>query len=142
MAQTQHMVRDHDLSVSQENSTWSCVRCDKKFKTERESSDHFAQEHNVNIKEEPKPVKEGKLNYVLDELKNMKVAKANAKRDMTLKRKETNDLNIRYDLNSALFLVTKEELDNLRHEEKYVENDVELKVESVVKQTDKADNVQ
>ena len=117
------MESEHDFSLSQIHSTWHCVRCDNEFKTEKESLDHFAKEHNVIIKEEPKTVKECKLNYFLDELKNMKVAKANTKKELTLKRKEVNDLNIRYELNSALFMVTKEELDKLRHEEKYVKND-------------------
>ena len=56
-AQEQHMESEHDFSLSQVHSTWHCVRCDNEFKTEKESLDHFAKEHNVIIKEEPKTVK-------------------------------------------------------------------------------------
>ena len=51
-----------------------------------------------------------KVRYVLDELKNMKVAKLNAKRPMESKKIEVNDTNVRFELNSALYLVDKEEL--------------------------------
>ena len=73
------MESEHDFSLSQIHSTWHCVRCDNEFKTEKESLDHFAKEHTVIIKEEPKTIKECKLIYFLDELKNMKVAKADAR---------------------------------------------------------------
>ena len=51
-----------------------------------------------------------KLNYILDELKNIKVAKGNAKRPMETKKITIDEVNVRLNLNSAMYLVSKEEL--------------------------------
>ena len=57
-------------------------------------------------------VKEEKcqLNYILDELKNVKVAKTNANRPMESKRLDIDEVNTRLEMNSAYYLVIKEEI--------------------------------
>ena len=62
---------------------------------------------------EANPVTTVKPDYVLNELKNVKTAKDNAKKDFTVERNVVNDLNLRYNLNSALFLVLKEDVEQI-----------------------------
>ena len=84
-----------------------------------------------------------KLDYVLDEFKNMKVAKANAKKPMTIHRIETDTLNIRYELNSAVYLALKEEFDTMEKGYTWVDNDNQVKMVIEKKpqyEEDKADN--
>ena len=50
------------------------------------------------------------LNYILDEVKNLKVAKTNARRALIPKRKDIDDHNVMFELNSALYLISKDEL--------------------------------
>ena len=97
-------------------------------------------EHIPNPEEsEVKPVK---LNYILDELKNMKVAKANLKKPMTIHRIEKDDVNTRYELNSALYLGLKEELDLMGVGYTWGDNDNDIKMvlEEKHNEEDKADN--
>ena len=91
---------------------------------------------------DPEESKEVRLNYVLNELKNVKVAKVNAKKDMAVKRIEVNEVNTRYELNSALFLVMKEEMIELKPNRKFYDESTQvwMEVESVVKQMDKGKN--
>ena len=69
-----------------------------------------------------------KLNYVLDEFKNMKVAKANAKKPMAIHRIEKDTVNIRYKLNSAAYLVLKAEFDKMEKGYTWVDNDNKVKM--------------
>ena len=84
-----------------------------------------------------------KLNYILNELKNMKVAKANAKRPMKAHRIEKDDINIRYEQNSAVYLALKEETDKM--EKGYLmadnENHVKMVVEKKNNEEDKEENI-
>ena len=72
----------------------------------------------------------------------MKVVKTNAKRAMTVTRKEVDEVNLKYELNSALFLVIKEEMSELKPGRKFFNESskVVMEVESIQKQTDKASN--
>ena len=128
------------------------MKCPKLFKTEGEALDHFVNQHNIDIaetnsqgKDKSSTLKEGhnqKLNYVLNEFKNVKTAKTNAKRKLTLDRKQVDDHNTRYEINSALFLVFKEEIETLTKGSQLLNNQTEvvMEVESIVKQLDKKDN--
>ena len=69
-----------------------------------------------------------KLDYALGEFKNMKVAKANAKKPMTIHRIEKDTLNIRYELNSAVYLGLKEEFDKMEKGYTWVDNDNQVKM--------------
>ena len=94
------------------------------------------------IKAEAKEVKEDnvKLKYVLDELKNMKVAKSNAKRPMESKKIEVNDTNVRFELNSALYLVTKEELMELVPGQSSMHEGTKVDIESKTHHIDEGQN--
>ena len=143
----QHMESDHDTE-----SAFPCMKCPKLFKSEGEALDHFVNQHNIDIaetnsqdKDESSSLNEGhnrKLNYVLNEFKNVKTAKTNAKRKLDLDRKQVDDLNTRYEVNSALFLVFKEEMEILTKGNLYRNNetDILMEAESIAKQLDKKDN--
>ena len=117
----QHMESDHDSDPS-----FPCMKCPKLFKSEGEAFDHFVNQHNIYIqdissqarqaKKESTDIKDDnntKPNYVLNELKNVKTAKANAKRKPDVDRELIDDMNLKYKVNSAVFLVFKEEMDRL-----------------------------
>ena len=144
------MASDHDTDPS-----FPCMKCPKLFKSEGEALDHFVNQHNIDIpdsssqasqaKEESTPIKDDnntKLNYVLNEFKNVKTAKANAKRKPDIVRELINDLNLKYKVNSAVFLVFKEEMDRLvqGNIDRSDDTGVMMEVESVGKQLDKKDN--
>ena len=80
------------------------------------------------------------LNYILDELKNLKVAKLNARKTMETKKIITNDLNTRFEMNSALYLVTKEELVKLLPGQSVETKVAKIEVESKSNQIDKVEN--
>ena len=86
--------------------------------------------------------KEVNLKYVLNEIKNVKVAKTNAKKGMGVKREVINDVNIKYEPNSALYLVLKEELSKLKPGDTIEDNEkkAEAVVESISDQKDIAGN--
>ena len=84
--------------------------------------------------------KEIKLKYALNELKNLKVAKANARRSMTPKKDITNDTNILVDYNSAHYLAVKEELTKLTTGQSSETDEVKLEVETSTTQKDTEDN--
>ena len=134
-----------------------CDYCQHSFNNSRGLSQHMENEHqskpdniyevsnageNLNNSNTSNQGAEVKLNYFLDEVKNIKVVKANAKKPMTLTRIEVNDVNLRYELNSALFLVIKDEISELKPGRKFFNDSskVEMAVQSVEKQTDKASN--
>ena len=83
-----------------------------------------------------------KLNYVLDQLKNMKVAKVNAKKPMTTHWIEKDDVNTRYEFNSAVYLVVKEEIDKMERGYTWSDNDtnVKMSIEKKHNEEDKAEN--
>ena len=116
------------------------------FLTSEHNTENSNSKDSVKIAEEEKETselgKEVKLNYVLDELKNMKVNKANTKKDMELKKIEIDELNFRYELDSALFLVAKEELVKMKPGDKFVDKDVgiQMELDSLGKQMDKKEN--
>ena len=78
-----------------------------------------------------------KLSYVLYELKNLKVAKANAKRPMKAKRCTMDEVNVRLGANSALYLVSKEELLKLPMGYVTTEKGTKLEVEAKIDQIEK-----
>ena len=80
------------------------------------------------------------LNYILNELKNLKVAKMNARKSMEPRKIVTNDLNTRFEMNSALYLVTKEELVQLLPGQSADSKEVKIEVESKSEQIDKVEN--
>ena len=84
-----------------------------------------------------------KLNYILDELRNMKVAKANAKRPMKAHRIEKDDVNIRYEHNFAVYLALKEELDKMHEGYILVDNNnlVQMVLDRKNNEEDKVENV-
>ena len=98
-----------------------CEICVYTFNNSRALDDHMLSDHgdskkygpaNIDVKE---PVqKEVNLKYVLNEVKNLKVAKTNATKKLEVKRDVVNNVNIKYDLNSALYLVMKEELSKVK----------------------------
>ena len=63
------------------------------------------------------------------------MAKVNAKKDMAVKRIEVDEVNTRYELNSALFLVMKEEMIELKPNRKFYDESTQvwMEVESVAK---------
>ena len=77
-------------------------------------------------------VKEEKcqLNYILDEFKNMKVAKTNATRPMESKRLDIDELNTRLEMNSAFYLVFKEEIMMLNPGQSLESKGVKIDIES------------
>ena len=87
-------------------------------------------------------VKEEKveLNYILDEVKNLKVAKANAKRSLDPKRNDIDDSNIMFELNSAVYLISKDELLKMTPGKPEVKSRVKLVIESKTHQVDKKEN--
>ena len=93
-------------------------------------------------KEEKLDKKVVKLNYVLDQLKNMKVAKVNAKKPVTTHRIEKDDVNTRYEFNSAVYLVIKEEIDKMEKGYTWSDNDTHIKmiIEKKHNEEDKAEN--
>ena len=133
------------------------VKTEDKFETE--TKDEITLEENVRKSSSwteaqttfknvmiPKPeeenVKQVKLKYILNELKNMKVAKVNAKKTTTIHRIEKDDLNIRYELNSGLYLGLKEELDLMDRGYTWGDNDNDIKMvlEGKHNEEDKAAN--
>ena len=134
------MESDHSTEPVELN--FPCNYCSNCFKTESESLDHFVMDHNMekadNEVNEATPVTTVKLDYVLNELKNVKTAKDNAKKDFTVERNVVNDLNLRYNLNSALFLVLKEDVEQIKEGTNYHNNNsrVAMKIEKVIKQLD------
>ena len=143
----QHMESDHETESVELSFTCPKLSCPKKFKTDSESLDHFVMDHNMEKLDNEEvdqstPATTLKLDYVLNELKNVKTAKANSKRPMTVERNVINDLNTRYNLNSSLFLVVKEDIDKFQEGNQF-HNDVSgvsLEVVKVTKQLDKKDN--
>ena len=126
-----------------------CTHCEYSFNNSRGLSQHMESEHQleyevkhqIEIKsddnKDPEDTTEVKLNYVLNELKNVKVAKLNAK-----KRIKVDELNVRYELNSALFLTMKEEMTELKPHRKFHDESTQvwMEVDGVVKQVDKGKN--
>ena len=88
------------------------------------------------------PQREVNLKYVLNEVKNLKIAKTNATKSMLLKRDTINDVNIRYEPNSALYLVLKEEITQFKpgHILESRDKQVVAEVESVTEQKELAGN--
>ena len=126
----QHMTSDH--RSDSDDLAFLSNHCPKKFKT-----------GNVGVKEKESIYATTiKLDYVLNELKSVKTAKANTKKIMPAERIVINDVNTRYELNSAIFLVVKEELEVLHEGSSFQnnQNGVEMKVEKVIKQLDKKGN--
>ena len=80
------------------------------------------------------------VNYILDELKNLKVAKSNARRPMESKRFEPDDSNVRFEVNSALYLVAKEEFTNLAIGQSEELKGVRIEAISKTNHIDKGDN--
>ena len=127
-----------------------CNLCDTSFVNSLALQEHNQQSHEnkqvtaLNIKEIPqeKEDKDDKveLNYILNELKNVKVAKMNAKRPMECTNIEVDDLNLRFEMNSALYLVAKEELLKLSPGQQIRSDKINLQIESKSTQTDKVDN--
>ena len=122
-----------------------CDHCIYTFNNSRALDDHLLSDHVETKNDIPaKPVvkeqiqKEANLKYVLNEVKNLKVAKTNATKKLEVKREVVNDLNIKYELNSALYLVQKEELSKLKRGDiiKDVESKYEAEVESIAEQKD------
>ena len=70
------------------------------------------------------------LNYILDEFKNMKVAKTNATRPMESKRFDLDDLNTRLEMNSAFYLVIKEDIMMLNPGQSLESKGVKIEIES------------
>ena len=132
-----------------------CNLCDIKFTDKPSLMEHIQKNHveflpelqsdHKDVKEEEvkyEEVKEEKLKlrYVLDKLKNMKVAKTNAKRPMESQKHEVNDLNVRFELNSALYLVSKEELTKLVPGQSALFKGVKVDIESKTNHVDIKDN--
>ena len=88
------------------------------------------------------PQREVNLKYVLNEVKNLKIAKTNATKSMILKRDTVNDVNIRYEPNSALYLVLKEEITQFKQGRTLSSKDdrVVAEVESITEQKELAGN--
>ena len=100
-----------------------CDFCEEFFFTKQELCIHISSKHSeyftkqedeaLGVKEEERVNTEEtvenqvKLNYVLSELKNVKVAKLNARKAIEPKRIDIDDQNIRYETNSAFYLVCK-----------------------------------
>ena len=80
------------------------------------------------------------LNYILDELKNVKVAKTNANRPMESKRLDIDEVNTRLEMNSAYYLVVKEEMMKLNPGQSSETKGVRIEIESKTNQTDKIQN--
>ena len=70
----------------------------------------------------------------------MKVAKTNAKKSLHPKRNDIYDMNIMFDLNSAVYLVSKEELSKMTPGNPEEKNGVRIVVESKMDQVDKKEN--
>ena len=154
---TDNTANNEPIHIVRFKTPVKCDHCQFSFNNSRALSQHLEFDHQskpdkiyevsdaseiTNESSFTKHDTELKLNYILDEFKNVKVIKANAKREMTVTRNEVNDLNLRYNLNSALFLVIKEEMSELKPGRKFYNDSskVEMEVESVQKQTDKASN--
>ena len=121
---------NEDLSLIKKANSW----------TEAKAPAMKTDEQELEYKQKYKIIK---LNYIMNELKNMKVAKTNAKRPMTVHRSETNDTNIQYELNSGIYLVIKEEVDNMTNGYTWSDNDqgVKMIIESRTPHKDKAENI-
>ena len=82
-----------------------------------------------------------KLKYVLNELKNLRVARENAKRSMEPQKETTDDVNILLNLNSAHYLAVKEELSKLDPGSFSELNNVKMELlESIKDQSDEVYN--
>ena len=123
----------------------SCEHCIYTFNNSRALDDHMLSEHGESKKDSSatpavqEPVqKEVNLKYVLNEVKNLKVAKTNATKKIELKRDVINDVNIKYELNSALYLVLKEQWSKLKPGDiiKDVDNKFEAEVKLISEQKD------
>ena len=119
-----------------------CNLCNIQFDDNPSLKEHIDKYHVdmlSEVKMETEEVQEHKvkLTYVLNELKNMKVAKANAKRPMVAQKHDVNDVNLRFEQNSALYLVTKEELMKLVPGQSSLHEGVRVDIES---KTDHIDN--
>ena len=126
-----------------------CDFCEDFFLTKQELCSHISSKHSEYFikhevesqgeKEEPEE-DQVKLNYILDNLKNLKVAKLNTRKQIEPKRIEIDDQNIRYETNSAFYLVCKEELMKLNKGYSEVNNGIRLEVESKMNQVDNVNN--
>ena len=123
---------DSDLSLIMKATSWTEAQAPKTNTKDLENKSE----------ETEKTGKTVKMNYIMNQLKNMKVAKVNAKRPMTVRRMETNDVNIQYELNSANYLALKEEIDSMGagHTWKDNDNDTMMVIESKNTHEDKKDN--
>ena len=122
-----------------------CEHCVYTFNNSRALDDHMLSDHGQSKSDSPAKLvvkepekKEVNLKYVLNEVKNLKVAKTNATKKLELKRDVINDVNIKYETNSALYLVLKEEHSKLKPGDiiKDVENKYEAQVEHISEQKD------
>ena len=128
-----------------------CEHCVYTFNNSRALDHHMVSDHGDSKIDNPtnpvvkEPVqKEANLKYVLNEVKNLKVAKTNATKKLEVKREVVNDLNIKYELNSALYLVAKEELIKLKPGDmlKDVDGKFEAEVEFIAEQKDMVCKIQ
>ena len=129
----------------------NCDLCKFQFNSNIALEEHMRNEHvdsqvirvGPGLQEKDKDMKiksEVQLNYILDELKNTRVAKTNARKAMEPKRIDTNDINVRFEMNSALYLVSKEELMKLAPGQTALSGEVKLEVEGKTDQIDKVNN--
>ena len=122
-----------------------CDFCEDIFSTKKDLCSHISKSHSEHFnKQEPGigEVKEDKveLNYILDEVKNLKVPKTNARRALIPKRKDIDDHNVMFELNSALYLISKDELLKMSQRQPEEKNGVKLLIESKTEQVDKKEN--
>ena len=140
--------KESEISIIKLETISKCTKCEAKFYSQSASEEHIRIVHKDKVENNTKlvvktaEIKEDKvkLNYILDHLKNMKVAKLNARRSMESKRINVNDLNIRFETNSAKYLVCKEELMKLKRGYTEIKNGVKIEVESKMNQVDNVDN--
>ena len=132
--------------------------CIETFSTNIDQSEHMKKNHGesreaqvATIKETPivkkqipdtpkvkEPVTE--LKYILNELKNLKVAKINANRPREAKRINTINKNVQFEINSAHYFVNKEELMKLSTGQCDQDENFKIEVESKTSQVDKGVN--
>ena len=92
-----------------------CDFCDDIFSTKKDLCSHISYKHSEHfIKKEPANMEveaeKVELDYILDEVKNLEVAKTNARTALNPKRNDIDELNIKIELNSAVYLISKDEL--------------------------------